>query len=1606
MSKSFADHRAVVDAFASEIADLAIEPGEPELQRLQTAVASALRAQLRTNPSLEVLPPALTRLERVVPKRVRAALLPAFEALEAAPDRPDEILAVVRRDEQKLLRASAVADRWSGLIPADRLGPFVGRGGLEIFFEVFRAARRLELRETGTASPTFVFTSARPPVSRRITTIDVAPGTVWIRGALLDPTLPAAAYVGIRVAGGTLRLSQPHTLVDNRVEVPAPMKGSLELQLAAETVEPVDGACFDAGADVSLPATLRFTLADGVLSATGDAGKAQVYGQTFAFDRCIGDWRFIAPLWTAVLDYTVQPTTLDAAAMSGDLLRLVGEGQVAGGGLGLPVVLAPNPAILGEAARAASWFLSVEGLLGRWYAPDPRLHALGPSWLGISPFGATLLAEQVAPLSPPVSYSYALWTIAGSEQRLPWQQRYAAPFLLSFSCDVQRGATLLVRGQADLALDRPVTTSGAPITTSSAQSTVQLQQFGGVTIARLSALFDDAAPVQQLALRNALVWAGTPSSLFVRGELLDGTRIDAGQAQLQLGVFGWAPTLPDPYVSNAFVRRPRAAGIPKAVLLALIGWTSPRVVSLAFEGRLGNRLALGARARSPLKPRPFRPGKEDPDLGLTQVEQQRLTFTKREEVAWREAQASEVKTRGERLEQAQQHNQTSLSVIDRFIEEVAGPAPAVLLLDVSTNQDLLGVAMGGPAIRQPAGAPDDFTVNELAVHANVSSMRVVALPQVQWEPVRTLDADQDIMTMGWFPTPLASPSDGGATRIGARFQRLVPIIPEDAVQGTLDAHRAGVPVGIATTFPFGLVAAVRLAPQDAPDRPADLYGLTRPSFPDEQARGGIQITAKAEGGRPDNGGISPTFGGVMLQLLNGVDLSTGDSLGISVLGSNGDPNSNVEKVFNNDMLARPRVPVTRIDLSGYGGSNFSDWNNPFAAFAEAAKVQFRFTIGRTALEVIKVNSVLHPWGIRVTRSVTVERRSGGGVIRRDSGWQAFTPGLFDYRYFEPAVDAIVVALYSFDAGVFRGLFNVRNIRPAPGAAFSHGISTLVPYYFDAEVALEHVPGRTAATGMLGYLQTAPNGVPADVDALQALIQAQGPIGGPVEAWMNFGGSGLPFRVQRVEVGLAMNGATPLFVATARGAPSLPTTGAWSVVSRPVASVPPGGGEAVPVAESRGVPVVRRYPVRYLGGDRRHYPEPRLDGVPGDYRFADAADLLTPAAPANDYALLQSTPTHAFLFPRPFVPAASGPRILSGFKPALADVLARTTSKGAFPPPANTIEVGGGLHFDVAPSGALALSAPVTITSHPTPLRLGGSRGHGSVLFYDGATLNLSINPDSWSAEFIGLRIWADIAGMERLCGSEMRITGSTNQRSQIAEIRSLILQEVEEMLNFMPFVGDRGTQGPIDLGGTNAKHELKLKHGFKVKLPVFKLPPTSPVLLKLYLTLNQALGIDLSSGKLKVAYALGAALDGKILLTSVGVVSVFLQLGLEVEFSLATASGSVKDEKLTLIAFVGIGVTGNIGPFEAYAFLAVGFAMAIEFNPTVKSKYGGIVLLEAGIDLVCVVIKVRAELRGLVYKDAGVTKCDFIGAVKVQVDLFLILSISATYQISDTATFS
>lgn len=1525
----------------------------------------------------------------------------------AEPDleQPEQLATVIaRRDDQLSALSGALTDELSGVLPAERLGPFRTHGGIDAWFDVFVAARQVVVTAAGSAAPALIFTSARPPV-RKLgrTAIDIEEGTVWIRGDLLTGGLPAGAYAGIKVTDGLLRTTALTTGSGDQLTLPGPLEAELRLELASDVAAAQPGGCDSANTALTLPDSLMFTFTGAGVAVAGGPGGATTWGQAFAFDPSLASWTFCRQLWALVLGYTTDPTQFDAAPIGDDLITCGGLGTISGGGLSLPLVVTSQPQILGEAGRSADWMLSIRGLIARWYEPDPRAHPLPDVWLEIGTAGVVLATEAIQPLAPAVGHAYELWTIAGGTKRLPWRAAYRAPFGLVYRCNVADGEQLLVTGQADVTLDRPVTTDGVPVMTPTTQAAILLRRFDGVTTALLAALGGPTTTVARFALKNALVWSTNPLLLTVHG-VLDEAQVNAGSAQLILGVHGWVPTLPDPYVSSAMITGPKELGRRRRSLLtARVTWTATDAPTLAFEGALAGSPELGDRRASAGEPRPARRKEGGVGVGLTQVEQDRRTYTRSMAREVRSAQSDELDGRGRRSEMARQDDQKRLAAVDAALSEFVDAEPGYVLLDVSTNQDLLGVALVSgretPAVAVEGPAVGGLPVNGLAVEAPVGSMRVVALPQVQWEPVRTLDGDQDIATMGWFPTPLASATDGGATQIGARSQRLTAVIPDAALEGTLDAHRDGTAVAIRTTFPFGLIAGIILQPTDTADRKADLYGLTRPDFPAERSLGGIQITAHAEGGRPDDGGISPTFVGRMHQLLNGVDLASGVPLGISVLGETLQPVGSVETIFNSDMAARPRVPVTRIDLSGYGGSNFSDWNNPFAAFAEAAKVQFELIVGRTALEIVKINSVLHPWGIRVTRSVTIERRPGGGVIRRDSGWQAFTPGLFDYRYFDTAANDIVVAPYQFDAGVFRGLFNVRSIRPAPGAVFSRGTTTLVPYYFDADVAFEGLSGRAPALGILGWLQTSPNGRPALADDLRELVTTQGPVGGPLDVLLDFGGSGLPFRAQRIEVGLADDSGTPLFVATARGAPKLPETGAWSVVVRPVTGATPADTAATTVAESRGVPYVRRYPVAYPAGDATVFGEPPLAGTAGPYRFADAGDLLTPSNPSNDYGLLQSTPTHAFLFPRPSVATTGVPRIDTGDRPALADIFARSTSKGAFPPVPNTIELTtGSWSLDVGTGGALALSSIVTVVGHPTPLQLAGTPGHGSRLFYDGATLRFELAHDRWEAEFSGLRMWSDIAGLERLTGAAMRLVGSTEQRPQIAEFESLLLQEIDDILQYIPIFGQRGIQGPIDLAATNAKHEVKVEAELHYSVPPKNVLFTPAAGIQLELSVKQSAGIDVSTTLPKAAVTFGAELEGKV-----GTVPFLIVTG-EVTFELTTVGGTVTEEKLELMAFVGVGVRGEIGGFEAYAYLGAGFALEWEVSAGVV-KYGGIVALEASVDLKVVEVTIRAELKGLVYDDAGTTKCDYSGSVEIEVEIGFFFSIGASYEVSDTTDF-
>ena len=264
------------------------------------------------------------------------------------------------------------------------------------------------------------------------------------------------------------------------------------------------------------------------------------------------------------------------------------------------------------------------------------------------------------------------------------------------------------------------------------------------------------------------------------------------------------------------------------------------------------------------------------------------------------------------------------------------------------------------------------------------------------------------------------------------------------------------------------------------------------------------------------------------------------------------------------------VPLSRMDLSGYGASIFSDWLNPKAGMAETSQAKFEVFLGRCAHEIIQVRTILYPFAAKFVRTISLFRANSGYFYRFDSGWVAESDGRFDFTYFVyvPGTDddgnPVLVpvarnANYSIHPGIVHGLFQIRNIRETTEVERFTGtmqipkgghyvdingqevenktganlpiVYNLQPVFFDADIEIENpvsgfvtkeVSGAqrklVPSKRILGFVQLAPRGMPLTVDAFKDLLARQGGnIGGPIDCVIDIGGSGQQMRLNRFDV---------------------------------------------------------------------------------------------------------------------------------------------------------------------------------------------------------------------------------------------------------------------------------------------------------------------------------------------------------------------------------------------------------------------------------------------------------------------------------------------------------
>ncbi|MDF1699265.1 MAG: hypothetical protein P1U56_25645, partial [Saprospiraceae bacterium] len=1296
----------------------------------------------------------------------------------------------------------------------DQLGPFLTDDGNSIILEIIYYEDKLTVRSKNDKKAHFLFSQAQRSIwdgnLSRDKPIELKSGHIWIWSKLFSSDADDNSYVGFNIKKGSFSISNTKEWNNDFLDFTKKFSGVLDIYLEQpEANSPSFEGC-KAAQEILFNYSSRLQLewSKGELkSIKADKGNFQGFENNISYSD-LGLGAIVDNEMNHIfIPCKVEPNTWKSNFTQSKIFSSKGSSKINESFWALPMVKVSNPATLGEPDNNGGLALKLTSKIeSSWIGSDSNQpNAVKENTLVVVYPKALVLRCKETKIDTKaqltIDQKFKCWNIHPDRPgRIPLNLHYKNTFQFAFYCHAEEGESIYSECYGNIKMDRPVYADGSLINFDQELKGYVWFQTKGNEInfgtALTNPIFNETNRTKKklIALKNALLTVTPPLAIAVYGKLANESSNDlyTGDLVIMSGVTHWKPTLPDPYVSNiqeGWGYKPQEENSFSSFLMTKIKWDDPKIPEIEFTSELLLSGKVGIKSADEAKIQGL-------PVDIDNAEYKKI----------------KSHTIDDELNGIKQKYEQPFDSLEKRLT-------GWKLLDVSTNMDLIGVSVSpawfkdtyqslssditneNPELNVGNGR---FLIKDMAIHTPMSMVNVFTLPQVQWEPVQTLPEDQNPAALGWFPENLSSASDGGPSRLIGLSQELSPIIPDLLIHQIKDSFVAGEDALALTTLSFGLKAGFTLKSSESARRNADAIEFVQPVFDQKKMKGGIQFSLKAEGGNPKFNSPSPGFEGIMVQTLNGYELFTGTPLGISVLGATKQPQASVERRFNAEFgpdARIPFVPVTRFDLSGYGASNFSDWENE-AAMASIGKVKFNITVGRTSFEVVKFVSKIYPWGITVTRSVTIERKSGGGLIRKDSGWQATESGIFNFILEEGNPNP-----FKFHPGVFRGCFNLNNIRPVSnniikfddtiiegGNPLSVTVE-LAPIYFDSEVVLKgQEDDKVFSKGILGFIQLSPqpnkNTNPwtprlLSSEAFQKLIQDQGPIGGPLDTILNIDNSGFKFRASRFEVDVIERGGQPEFVSIVRGQPVLPNNGSWSVVKIPSPTNNTDPQEAVSTDSSLGTPL-------FIDNTWNPPIDTTMNVSPpsGPYRFADSVDLFA-AQPRFDYSFMQNTGSQAFLYRRPVLSIGSN-ALSSILKPVFAGPFAMFTTKGAFPPVADAIVFPSSnytLMIENA-TGRLKLNNSLTLPNPRPKLIIKQDGVNNMVIEYDQSELRYELNYNDWSAELDTFYVWTSMIGLEKLFGGRFSLIAGTGQQSKLVDNMSLMKKEIRDALSFIPGFGD------------------------------------------------------------------------------------------------------------------------------------------------------------------------------------------------------------------------
>jgi hypothetical protein len=1116
----------------------------------------------------------------------------------------------------------------SGLAPSESLGPFLDKLGRPAWVDVYPIVRILRFERSPGAAPFLVVPVSvivrydallgphhPPPVE-----FDLAAGSVWIQSRQLASGAPADGFTGLRIKGGTIRLSAPPVIgPGGAVVVPPSVTVTLSLTLDPPAAATGSGPGADAReATAGLPATVRFVFtAAGARLDHADPARMVAYGCEVSLNVTGAAPSFVSAFNLIAFAATPGVPAFSVGGVASTTFVPAGSAPIQSGAWTVPVATV-DPSHLGQASGAGALAVNLApGLKATWLGQG-RPAALGGCVINVDT--QSLAIGAIAAEGDGVLLDPKLGNSPADRLALSWR----APFPLVFVSLAAGEEILWTEARLDASFAKPAELNGWRLPLHSDAALVIVVVSAAETLLIIVAALE-SGPRKQLGfgLVNAVLGATPPATLYLVAQF-DGQSCSVGGALLIYRLLALLPTLPDPYASSApgwtFIRE----GV---VLYSLLTWTK---TSQTFDFLLPPSSALPSLSA---KSGGLIPG-APPASG--------------------QVYAAGVATGANDGLSALASERTG----GPFSFEQLNP---FVLLDLSTNVDQFGVAFGGH-YKQAGPA---LALGDMRLQLEADGVKLVTVPAVQWEVVHT---EQD-PGPGPFPEKLTFLNSGVPAWIGVPTANLIPVYPEAAIGKLVETFASNAPVSVASRFtlPFGIIAQANLRrpdPQAAETRGAAL-SLNRPTGGALTGAYQLRIDALDPALASDE---SPSLPGFTLQLANG---QPGPR---SVLGVTP---TDIFNTYLGPGGARPLVPVTRLDLSGYGESLFSDWRNPYLDAVAVSQARFDVLIGRTSHEVVQVRTKLFFYGVDFVRTLTMERKNTGVVIRRDSGWNAVSDGTFTF----PG-SAIVT-----HPGVIRRITNVANVRETGQIVTVDGYE-LATVYFDGDLEIDGVVGLVPARDQLGFIQVTA-GAYLPPTAYAEALTALGPLGGAIDTTLRVGSGPIAARVHRVDVAATSGMGGPEFVVAAWTSPIFPGGGEWLFLR---VEGPTAAPEPVPPAQ--GVPLIR-------AGAAGSAPPPS-----SPYRFADPQDLASPANPAHDYGLVHATGTQRSFFPRPRIEATDTHRIVSTEIPKLADPYVLSTADGPFPPLAAALPFPNNTWaFAVDPVGNYKLELPV----NPFPIGYVGRR---------------------------------------------------------------------------------------------------------------------------------------------------------------------------------------------------------------------------------------------------------------------------------------------------------